>query len=130
MAELIVQASDEEPILLEDVEVETFTRFTEFAYRGTYATPMAHDAEMTSTAHGEDGDVFTIQRGYPIPGTTSPVARTISPVRDTCYTHRCFFEGFRSLSFYDVPVMVSVNSNIMLHAKLYVFATDFKVLAL
>lgn len=91
---------------------------------------MAHDAEMTITAHDEDGDFFTIQRGYPIRGTTSPVARTISPVRNTSASHRRFFEQFRSLNFYDVPAMVSVNPNIMFHAKLYVFATEFQILSL
>lgn len=131
LAELIVQqASHEQPIILEGVEAETFTRFTEFAYRGTYVTPMVHDAEMTITAHDEDGDVFTIQRGYPVGGTTSPVARTISPVRNTSASHRRFFEQFRSLNFYDVPAMVSVNPNIMFHAKLYVFATEFQILSL
>lgn len=91
---------------------------------------MVHDAEMTITVHDEGGDVFTIQRGYPVGGTTSPVARTISPLRNTSASHRRFFEQFRSLNFYDVPAMISVNPNIMFHAKLYVFATEFQVLSL
>lgn len=122
LAELIVQqSSDGRSISLEDIEAETFTRFTEFAYRGTYVTPMAHD---------EDGDVFTIQRGYPIHDATSPVARKISPVRNTSASHRRFFEQFRTLNFYDVPAMVSVNPNIMFHAKSCVFATHFQILPL
>lgn len=131
LTELILQqASDEKPIMLEDAEAETFIRFTEFAYQGTYVTPVANDAKMTVPAHDENGDDFTIQRGYPITGTTSSVARTSSPSRNIRSSHREFYEQFRYLHFYDGPAMDSVNPNIMFHAKLYVVATEFQVLPL
>lgn len=132
LAELIVQqASDEKDIRLEDVDTEIFSRFTEFAYRGTYVTPVIQNGQNTEisilTSDGED-DI--VQRGSRYLTTSSPVARTISPVRNNSASHRRFFEPFRSLNFYDVPAMVSVNPNIMFHAKLYVFATEFQILSL
>jgi hypothetical protein len=132
LAELTVQqASDEKYIILEDVDVEAFSRFTEFAYRGTYVTPVVQNGQISDLSSvTSDEEDHVLQRGSRYLNSPNPVARTISPQRNTSASHRRFFEQFRSLNFYDVPAMVSVNPNSMFHAKLYVFATEFQILSL
>ncbi|QGA20147.1 hypothetical protein EYB26_007848 [Talaromyces marneffei] len=124
-------SSNEKPIVLKHVEAETFTRFTEFAYRGTYVTPVVQNGQHSDlSVNISDEEDGSIERGSRYLRARSPIARTISPQRNNSASHRRFFEQFRSLNFYDVPAMVSVNPNIMFHAKLYVFATEFQILSL
>lgn len=122
--------------ILEDVDVETFAAFSEFAYTKDYKTPARkYDAEKPPRSI------------VPKPNRISKRSRTVSPrlekLRQYCnkflYTSgttqkdfdafhfESIGDSFQSRKFGRKAVKSNPNLNLLLHAKLYIFSTRYLI---
>lgn len=131
---------------LEDVEVETFIAFCEYAYTGAYMTPdITIEPRPEDKSHAEPNDdndrpnglSNEYDEGIPVQEASDNkeyweeaayCASVVAPEQTiVVYPYERLWNEFRSLRFDCAPASFSQNPDILFHAKLYVFATRYLI---
>jgi hypothetical protein len=124
-----MKESLEKVAVLEDVEVQTFVRFGEYAYRGQYRTSKSSDREEKEVSpfsnHGSETSGgsskmkrFRARRKLNV---SEPDLRLSAKVPDNDFRRR-----FKALSFDENTAQPATSDpDLLLHVKLYVFATRY-----
>ncbi|KAL2009627.1 hypothetical protein VTN00DRAFT_5434 [Thermoascus crustaceus] len=120
--------------VLEDVELDTFVAFCEFAYKGSYTTPVMvkEEEEIREAERAKEAP----QNGYaydyePLPECT-PLCKASSwgEPESKCIILSDLWELFRTLTLppvYTAPTSFERPPALTFHAKVYVFATRYLI---
>lgn len=104
---------------LEGVELGTFLGFAEFAYRGRYTTPSREDIVVSDPLNDmnatllEEQNFFYYDEGEANPGSRCP--------------YQAFWEHFLIQRFDGEEASKTFAPDLIFHAKLYVFATQYLI---
>lgn len=124
--------------VLEDVELDTFVAFCEFAYKGSYITPLVVKGEEEEDEEVRELDRAkeALQNGYSYDDEPLPECTPFSGVsswgerESKCIMLSDLWELFRTLALppvYAAPTPFQGPPALTFHAKVYVFATRYLI---